>query len=211
MTNKKKKDLHKEAKEDINNEDINNKEDIEKDKDERANDKKNENSGEDRKNGSEEVKEENPQENDKTAANSETNPEEEELSIRYLRLQADFQNYRKRMEREREATVKYAGERLVIQLLDILDNFERALESEKEHDSFYDGMDMIYQQFKAVLEKNGLEEVEADGTEFDHNLHNAVLTEESDEIESGHIISALQKGYKLNGKLIRPAMVKVAK
>lgn len=199
MTSKKNKDLHKEAKEDMNN------------KDEGMTDKNSENSGKDRKDGSEEVKEENSQENDKAVENSDTDPEDEELSIRYLRLQADFQNYRKRMEREREATVKYAEERLVIQLLDILDNFERALEFEKEHDSFYDGMDMIYQQFKAVLERNGLEEVEADGAEFDHNLHNAVLTEESDEIESGHIISALQKGYKLNGKLIRPAMVKVAK
>lgn len=135
----------------------------------------------------------------------------EELTLRYLRLQADFQNYKRRTQEEQKNTVRYANERLILQLLDVVDNFERALATEKEHDNFFLGMDMIHAQLREILEKNGVEAIKADGAAFDPNLHHAVLTEESAEVEEGHVIETLQTGYLLNGKLIRPAMVKVAK
>ncbi len=136
---------------------------------------------------------------------------EDPIKMQLLRLQADFQNFRKRAEREKEGTIRYANERLLIQLLDVADNFERALGSEKEHDNFYHGMEMIHTQLVEVLTKNGLEEIESDGEPFDPALHNAVLVEASDMVKPDHIIQTLQKGYRLNGKVVRPAMVKVAK
>lgn len=135
----------------------------------------------------------------------------EEIAVRYLRLQADFQNYKRRTEEEQKNTIRYANERLILQLLDVVDNFERALATEKEHDNFFLGMEMIHSQLREILEKNGVEAIVADGEAFDPNLHHAVLTEESAEVDEGHVIETLQTGYKLNGKLIRPAMVKVAK
>lgn len=137
--------------------------------------------------------------------------ENEEIAVRYLRLQADFQNFKRRSEEEQKNTVRYANERLILQLLDVVDNFERALATEKEHDSFFLGMEMIHSQLREILEKNGVEAILADGEAFDPNLHHAVLTEESADVDEGHVIETLQTGYKLNGKLIRPAMVKVAK
>lgn len=137
--------------------------------------------------------------------------ENEEIAVRYLRLQADFQNFKRRSEEEQKNTVRYANERLILQLLDVVDNFERALATEKEHDSFFLGMEMIHSQLREILEKNGVEVILADGEAFDPNLHHAVLTEESADVDEGHVIETLQTGYKLNGKLIRPAMVKVAK
>ncbi|MDD7593211.1 MAG: nucleotide exchange factor GrpE [Peptoniphilaceae bacterium] len=136
---------------------------------------------------------------------------DEPLRLQLVRLQADFQNYRKRVERDRESTVRFANEKLLRQLLEVVDNFERALGSEKEHDQFYQGMELIHQQFVNLLTNNGLEEIESDGEAFDPNLHQAVSAEESDTVASHHVIATLQKGYRLNGKVIRPAMVKVAK
>lgn len=133
------------------------------------------------------------------------------LKMQLVRLQADFQNYRKRVERDKEVTVRYANEKLLTQLLEVVDNFERALASEKEHDQFYQGMELIHQQFVTLLTNNGLEELDSNGAVFDPNLHQAVMAEESAEVESGHVTATLQKGYRLNGKVIRPAMVKVAK
>lgn len=134
-----------------------------------------------------------------------------QLKEQLQRVQAEFMNYKKRVERDRENMIQFANEKLVIDLIQVLDNFHRALDSEKEHDSFYEGMELILDQLTKLLEDYGVEEFSADGEKFDHNLHNAVLMEESEEIESGNVIETLQKGYKLNGKLVRPAMVKVAK
>lgn len=160
---------------------------------------------------SQETVENEKQENIKDESSSESKDSDETLSVRYMRLQADFQNFRRRSEQEQINTVRYANERLILQLLDVVDNFERALATEKEHDTFFEGMEMIHAQLREILTKNGVEAVEADGEAFDPNLHHAILTEESDTVEEGHVIETLQKGYKLNGKLIRPAMVKVAK
>lgn len=128
-----------------------------------------------------------------------------------LRLQAEFANYKKRAEKDKKDTIQYANEKLLIEILEVVDNFHRALDSEKEHDSFFMGMKMIFDQLEGILKSFGLEEIESDGEIFDPHLHNAVLMEESEEVESGRIIESLRKGYKLNGKLLRPAMVKVAK
>lgn len=151
-----------------------------------------------------------PSEGDKKDASVDAS-KNEEIAVRYLRLQADFQNYKRRTEEEQKNTIRYANERLILQLLDVVDNFERALATEKEHDNFFLGMEMIHSQLREILEKNGVEAIVADGEAFDPNLHHAVLTEESAEVDEGHVIETLQTGYKLNGKLIRPAMVKVAK
>ncbi len=140
----------------------------------------------------------------------EASKEEEEINIRYLRLAADFQNYRKRVEKEKGDIYAYANEKLVVELLDVIDNFERALEHSGENESFAEGMNMIFKQLKGVLEKSGVEEIIAIGEPFDPNFHHAVLTENSSEYESGKVTQVLQKGYLLNKKVIRPSMVKVA-
>lgn len=136
-------------------------------------------------------------------------PEEDENS-RYMRLMADFQNYKKRVEKEKKDIYSYANEKIVEELLVVLDNFERALEHDSENSGFKEGMEMIFKQLFDVLEKSGLEEIKALGEEFDPNFHNAVMTEDTDEFESGKVSGVMQKGYTLNGKVIRPSMVKVA-
>lgn len=137
-------------------------------------------------------------------------PEKEESDARYLRLMADFQNYKKRVEKEKKDLYSYANEKIIIELLSVLDNFERALEQETEGDGFKEGMEMIFKQLGDVLEKSGLAEIAALGEDFDPNFHNAVMTEETKEYESGKVSGVMQKGYTLNGKVIRPSMVKVA-
>jgi len=137
--------------------------------------------------------------------------EEEELNVRYLRLAADFQNYKKRVEKEKNDIYAYANEKIVVELLDVIDNFERALDhSDDNNEGFAEGMSMIFKQFKGVLERSGVEEMKAVGEQFDPNFHHAVMTENSVEYESGNVTQVLQKGYMLNKKVIRPAMVKVA-
>ncbi len=141
----------------------------------------------------------------------EVSKEDEELNVRYMRLAADFQNYKKRVEKEKSDIYAYANEKIVVELLDVIDNFERALEHSNDNsDGFAEGMNMIFKQFKGVLEKSGVEEMNAIGEQFDPNFHHAVLTENSAEHESGQVTQVLQKGYLLNKKVIRPAMVKVA-
>lgn len=140
----------------------------------------------------------------------ETKDPEEEESARYMRLMADFQNYKKRVEKEKTDIYSYANEKIATELLTVLDNFERALDHECSDAGFKEGMDMIFKQMFEVLEKSGLAEIPALGEEFDPNFHNAVMTEDTDEYESSKVSGVLQKGYTLNGKVIRPTMVKVA-
>ena len=154
-----------------------------------------------------------PVEEDKDKAEekpTDAEPEKEESDARYLRLMADFQNYKKRVEKEKKDLYSYANEKIIIELLSVLDNFERALEQETEGDGFKEGMEMIFKQLGDVLEKSGLAEIAALGEDFDPNFHNAVMTEETEEYESGKVSGVMQKGYTLNGKVIRPSMVKVA-
>ena len=135
----------------------------------------------------------------------------EELGNRFLRLQADFMNYKNRIEKDKESTIAYATEDIMNQLLPILDNFERALDSVEEEDGFYQGVKMIYEQIIKVLTDNGLKEIQCVGECFDPNLHHAVFMEESEDSEEGTVLEVFQKGYTLNDKVIRPSMVKVAK
>ena len=128
---------------------------------------------------------------------------------RYLRLLAEFQNYKKRTEKEKTDLYSYANEKIMAELLEVLDNFERALEQDAG-DGFKEGMELIFTQLTNVLTKAGLAEITALGEDFDPNVHNAVMAEETEEYESGKVSGVMQKGYTLNGKVIRPSMVKVA-
>ena len=134
---------------------------------------------------------------------------EEEGELRYLRLMADFQNYKKRVEKEKRDLYSYANENIMNDLLTVMDNFERALEHDAD-ENFKEGIEMIFKQLSDVLEKDGLAEIPALGEEFDPNVHSAVMTEETEDYESGKVSGVMQKGYTLNGKVIRPSMVKVA-
>lgn len=148
------------------------------------------------------------------AENDDKEEEIKKLNDRVLRLQADFTNYKNRVEKEKQSIYTYANEKLVLEILDVLDNFERAFSSvdeEIENDSFYEGVVMVYKQLLDALNKNGLEEIEAMNEKFDPNLHHAVMQEESDEFEEETVIDVFQKGYKLKDKVIRPSMVKVSK
>ena len=128
---------------------------------------------------------------------------------RYLRLLAEFQNYKKRTQKEKTDLYSYANEKIMTELLEVLDNFERALDAEPG-EGFKEGMELIFTQLSGVLSKAGLAEITALGEDFDPNVHNAVMAEETDEYESGKVSGVMQKGYTLNGKVIRPSMVKVA-
>ena len=131
-------------------------------------------------------------------------------SERYSRLFAEFQNYKRRTEKEKSDLYAYAGEKFAAGLLDVIDNFERAMDAKPEGDKFADGMELILVQLKGVLEKNKVEEIKALGEPFDPNFHNAVMTEAVEGTESGIVTRVMQKGYMLNGKVIRPAMVAVS-
>ncbi len=136
--------------------------------------------------------------------------EEEAADAKYLRLMADFQNFKRRTEKEKSDIYAFANEKIISELLNVIDNFERALAHGTEGDSFTEGMNMIFKQLQGVLEKAGVTEIEALGTDFDPNFHNAVMMEDSTEYESGKVTAVLQKGYILNNRVIRPSMVKVA-
>lgn len=134
---------------------------------------------------------------------------EESTDAQYVRLMADFQNYKRRAEKEKGDIYAYANEKIVLQLLDVIDNFERALNHDSADEGYAEGMKMIFQQLTGVLEKAGLEEIVALGEDFDPNFHNAVMTEDNADFESGKVTAVMQKGYLLNSKVIRPVMVKV--
>ncbi|MBR3301531.1 MAG: nucleotide exchange factor GrpE [Firmicutes bacterium] len=154
--------------------------------------------------GTEGASEEKPADEAKEAAAQEAESE------RYSRLFAEFQNYKRRTEKEKSDLYAYAGEKFAKGLLDVIDNFERAMDAKPEGDKFADGMELILVQLKGVLEKNKVEEIKALGEPFDPNFHNAVMTEAVEGTESGIVTRVMQKGYTLNGKVIRPAMVAVS-
>lgn len=136
----------------------------------------------------------------------------DEYKNRWLRAQADFDNYKKRMQREIQEINLYAGEQLIKDILPVIDNFERALDSVKDtDDAFYKGVKLIYQQIIDVLKKHEIQEIEALGKPFDPNYHEAVMMVESEEFKSDTVAEVLLKGYMYHSKVIRPSMVKVAK
>ena len=136
--------------------------------------------------------------------------ENEELIDTLQRLQADFDNYRKRAARDQESLVARAGERIVKELLPILDDLERALEAVESHEEakLEDGVQLVHRQLEQLLEKEGLALVETDGR-FDPHVHEALLTHPSD-ADEGSVIEVLQKGYRLGDRVLRPARVVVA-
>jgi len=129
---------------------------------------------------------------------------------RYLRLLADFENFRKRSEREKTEFYKYALAGLLKDLLPVLDNFDRALDHAAEGDDFHKGVLLIYKQLFDVLQKHGLRTIEEVGVPFDPNIHEGVIREEDPSVPSHTVTAVLQKGYFLHDRLVRPAMVKVA-
>ncbi|MDO9574563.1 MAG: nucleotide exchange factor GrpE [Candidatus Contubernalis sp.] len=137
--------------------------------------------------------------------------EKNELFARLQRLQADFDNYRKRAMGEQNRCAQYALSEFFKSLIPVIDNFERAMDSEETGEAFVSGVEMIIKQFKEVLKKEGLERIEAEGQVFDPYIHEAVMHVESEDHEENLVIEELQKGYKFKDKLVRPSMVKVAK
>jgi len=130
------------------------------------------------------------------------------------RLAADFENYRKRVEKEKEDFVKFSKEDLVYEFLPILDNFEMAIHHVKnttEPKKIIEGIELVERQFHNILKKEGLQVIETKGKKFDPHIHEAIMHEETNKHPEGLIIEELRKGYTLGGKVIRPAQVKVTK
>ena len=138
--------------------------------------------------------------------------EKDSLQDRLLRTAAEFDNYRKRVERERRDLADYMKADILAELLPIVDNFERALQApSSDTDSLRKGVELIHKQMHDFLRKRGVTPIEALGADFDPNFHQAVIHETSPLHREGEVIEELQRGYMLGDKLLRPAMVKVAK
>jgi len=138
--------------------------------------------------------------------------EKDSLQDRLLRTAAEFDNYRKRVERERRDLADYMKADILAEILPIADNFERALQApSSDTDSLRKGVELIHKQMHDFLRKRGVTPIEALGADFDPNFHQAVIHETSPSHREGEVIEELQRGYMLGDKLLRPAMVKVAK
>ncbi len=155
----------------------------------------------------EEIKEEAKQ------ADDELQKKFDALNQQYLRLAADFDNYRKRQEHEREELLKFGTESALKKMIEVLDNFERgkkALENVEDCQKVKESFDLVHKQTIEALKKLGLEEIETEGKEFDPNFHDAVMQTPSSEHPEHTVINELQKGYKMGDKVLRPALVNVA-
>ena len=140
---------------------------------------------------------------------------EEELKQsedKYLRLYAEFENFKRRKNQEIETNNVYKSQKVITEILPSLDNLERALQVESDNEeikSLLKGVEMVYEGLLNVLKSEGVELIETENAQFDPNYHHAVMQEEDSEKESGAILDTFQKGYKLKDRVIRPAMVKV--
>ena len=142
----------------------------------------------------------------------ETKNELDEQKDKFIRLQAETDNFRKRLSREKEEFSQYANERLFKGLIPIFDNFERALEDpSNEIKSLKEGLDMTLKQFSTFLEKENVQPIKAIGEKFNPELHEALTSEESNDHEEDTIISQFVKGYKINNRVLRPSQVIIAK
>lgn len=175
----------------------------------------------------EELTEENTNEQEQTAA--ETGNEKDELEKanakikeleekideyenRYVRLRADFDNFRRRVDLDKQASEKYRAQHLITNLLPAIDNFERALQMASEDGQtkqLLQGMEMVYRNILEALKKEGVEPIEALGKEFDPHYHQAIMQAQEEDVESNIIVEEFQKGYILKDRVIRPSMVKV--
>ena len=138
----------------------------------------------------------------------------EEWKNSYTRKLAEFQNFTKRKENEVAEMRKYASEGIIVKLLDNVDNLERAVDASKESqnfDSLIEGVNMILNNLKNLLTEEGVEEIEAAGKEYDPYEHKAMITENKEELDDNMVVQVFQKGYKMKGKVVRPAMVTVNK
>lgn len=138
----------------------------------------------------------------------EVNEQEE----KYLRLYAEFENYKRRIQNENQTLKTYQAQSVLTDILPTIDNIERALQIEGEDESFKSlqkGVQMVYESLLRALEENGLEKIEAVGQQFDPNYHQAVMQDEDDSFESNAVTQELQTGYKLKDRVLRPSMVKV--
>jgi len=133
-----------------------------------------------------------------------------ELQDRTLRLQAEFDNFRKRTDKDRSEFAQYAGMELIRELLPVLDNFELALKVECASKDYAKGIEMIYQRMADTLKKAGVEPIEAVGKPFDPHVHQAVERFPTNDAPEDTVLSEFQRGYKFKGKLLRASMVKVA-
>ena len=141
--------------------------------------------------------------------------EKDEMYNKFLRAQADLQNFRTRVNKEKEQMLMYSSQRVIEALLPVVDNFERAIaasqgSSSQDAEALAQGVEMVFRQLQQVFEQEGVTTVPGVGSPFDPNMHQAVMQEESSEYESGIIIEEFQKGYKLKDRVIRPSMVKVS-
>jgi molecular chaperone GrpE len=138
--------------------------------------------------------------------------ERDNLHDRLLRQAAEFDNYRKRIDRERRETSEYAAVEFVKDLLPVIDDFERALQTEAPGaESYRQGLEIIHRGLLELLRKRGVTRIEAVGTDFDPHVHQAVAYEDAPDRREGEVIEEFARGYKLGDRLLRPAMVKVAK
>jgi molecular chaperone GrpE len=142
-------------------------------------------------------------------------PEAAQEAVRdesYLRLAADFDNYRKRVAREHAELTQRANERLLHELLPVLDDLERALEAAAQHEEakLEEGVKLVHRAFLTLLERHGLSEIETNGA-FDPHVHEALLAQPAEDAEEGSVLQVLQKGYRLGDRVLRPARVIVAK
>ena len=133
------------------------------------------------------------------------------LNDQYKRLQAEYANYRRRTQEEKETIGIFANEKMLSELIPVIDSMERALDActDKE-DTMFKGVELVYKQLKDMIIKFGVEEIEAENAEFDPNLHLAVMQESIDGVEPNKVVMVLQKGYKLGNKVLRASMVKVS-
>ena len=157
-----------------------------------------------------------PQDNEVTEVDSQTvelQKQLDEAGQKLLRVQADFDNFRRRTQKEKEELAKYASSKLVENLLPAVDNFDRAIAasaSVQDYEALAKGVDMIFRQLMSTMEAEGLITMETVGQPFNPEYHQAVMTVETDEYEEGIVVEELQKGYMIKDRVIRPAMVKVS-
>ena len=140
----------------------------------------------------------------------ETEAKVSEYKDSWMRSQAEFQNYRKRIERDHEMTRVNMKSDIVKKILPLLDDLERALQNRPADESWANGIELIVRKFQSALDGEGVKRIEAEGAEFDPNFHEAISHEPNDEVESGHVIAVVQNGYMLGERVIRPALVRVA-
>lgn len=141
---------------------------------------------------------------------AETQAKADEYRDGWLRAQAEFQNYKKRVERDNDLTYITLKGDIIRKMLPLLDDMERALQNRPANDAWADGIELIARKLQNTLESEGVKRIEAKGVAFDPNFHEAITHEPSDVVESGHVIDVARNGYTLGERVIRPALVRVA-